>query len=237
LLGPRYPQPTDLTSGDSLVAAAWRNLTSVFDGQLNGSSPAALLSGIENVTFSTSLFSIHDPAAESLQYHYTSPEIREAIAGVNEVDANSLYRFASVSKLFTVYAALVALTEEQLNTPLSKIFPVLAEFQSEHEGEDGNQTLYSAWDQVTPFNLASHLSGVIGNSPPFAIVDSWQTYVGTAATDPALAVSPVEFGLPPYEEPYPFFNPTCLMVSICGTNHIPFLLFVHVRPRANGSLL
>jgi CubicO group peptidase (beta-lactamase class C family) len=175
--------------------------------------PVPLLTGIENVTFSTGLFSIHDQAAESLQYHYTSPEIREATSGVNEVDATSIYRFASVSKLFTVYAALVALTDDQLNTPLSIIFPELAQFQSEHEGEDGNQTLYSPWDQVTPFGLASHLSGVIGNSPPFAIVDSWQNYASLAAVDPASAISPVTWGLPPYEESFPYFNPTCLAAN------------------------
>ena len=229
LLGPRYPPPTDLTSGSSLVAAAWKNLTDHFNIHVNGSTPVPLLTGIENITFSTGLFSIHDSAAETLQYHYTSKEIRTAAKGVNEVDADSLYRFASVSKLFTVYAAIVSLTEEQLNTPFSTIFPELSQFQADNEDDPKKNTRYSPWDQVTPWSLASHMSGVIGNSPPFAIMDTWQSYIGALATDPDTAVSPVEYGLPPYEGDFPFFNPINHLWSgirtTDGCHQISFYIF------------
>lgn len=67
-LGPAYPAPIDLTSDKSLIPASWKNFTSIFDAYLKGNQSTASepLSGVEKVTFSVGLFSIHDPAAAKL---------------------------------------------------------------------------------------------------------------------------------------------------------------------------
>ncbi len=98
----------DLSSDESIIASSWANLSLTFSGYLNGSqsSKATTAAGLTNLTFSMSMFSTQDPrTAESLQYHYTSDEVANASTGVKDVDGDSIYRIASVTKLITVYAA------------------------------------------------------------------------------------------------------------------------------------
>lgn len=203
LLGPRFPPPVDISSSTSLSTRAWRNLTSILDGHLNGSFPSPLLSGVENITFSFGAFSVHDPnAASTLQYHYTDSLIQNNTVGVNKVDADTVYRFASVSKLFTAYAGMVALTDEEWNRPFTKIFPILADVH-------GGLTQVSQWENVTPLSLASQISGVIGNAPPFAIADSALSYLQEIAAGVTPSFDPIALGLPPIRNPYPSFSEFC----------------------------
>ncbi len=164
-LGPTYPAPINLTSDKSLIPASWKNLTSIFDAFLKGnhsSTASEPLSGVEKVTFSAGLFSIHDPAAAKLQYHYTSPEIANATQGTTQVDGDSIYRTASVSQLFTVFAGLLELTNEDWNRPLTDVIPGLANFAARGTtaaGED--EPVYGIqWDKITPWALAAQLAGV-----------------------------------------------------------------------------
>lgn len=211
-LGPTYPAPIDLSSNKSLVAASWKNLTSVFDAYLKGNqsstntSTSEALSGVELVTFSAGLFSIHDPAASKLQYHYTSPEIANATQGTTLVDGDSIYRTASVSKLFTVFAGLLELTDEDWNRPLTDVIPGLADFESARSGPNGtaaaaaeddeDEPVYRIqWDKITPWALASQLAGVPTLGVP--TYDLLYQYVasillGLNATNPE-----TEYGLPP----------------------------------------
>ncbi|KAJ6782305.1 hypothetical protein PWT90_00628 [Aphanocladium album] len=158
---PTYPTPADLSSNHSVVHAAWGNLTTGFDrylqGKLNGSAAAAL-AGVENVTFSVGLFSLSDPEALKLQYHHTSKEIEAAKVGTNKVDENSIYRVASVSKLITVFAGLLELRDEDWHRPLSEIDPV---FKTRAQNSSEFDVIKSIqWDKITPWALATQLSGV-----------------------------------------------------------------------------
>lgn len=160
-LGPIYPAPIDLTSDKSLVAASWKNFTSTFDTYLKGNQTTASesLSEVEKVTFSVGLFSIHDRAAAKLQYHYTSPEIANATQGTTQVDGDSIYRIASVSKLFTVFAGLLELTNDDWNRPLTDVMPGLTDFANGAVGED--EPVYKIqWDKITPSALAAQLAGI-----------------------------------------------------------------------------
>lgn len=162
-----YPPPLDLSSDESILPASWKNLTAKFDAYLKENKTAALesLSGVENVTFSVGLFSLHDPAATKLQYHHTSPEVANAANGTNQVDGDSIYRMASVTKLFTVFAGLLELTDEEWNRPLTEVFAELAEYAREHPGEQ--DPVYTIqWDKVTPWALANHLAGFPGGGVP-----------------------------------------------------------------------
>ncbi|KAF7513615.1 hypothetical protein GJ744_008909 [Endocarpon pusillum] len=161
-LGPRYPPPADLTSDESLVAASWENLTLTLQAYLSGNDESTApsndaLSAIQNVTFSLGMFSIHDPTAtEILQFHHTSAEVANASNGSNQVDGDTIYRIASVSKLFTVYAGLLMLDSTDWDRPLTDIFPQLVETSS------NNNTLvgHVQWDLVTPRALAAQIAGV-----------------------------------------------------------------------------
>ncbi|ERF76331.1 hypothetical protein EPUS_04189 [Endocarpon pusillum Z07020] len=161
-LGPRYPPPADLTSDESLVAASWANLTSTLQAYLSGIDQSAAssndaLSAIQNVTFSLGMFSIHDSAAtEILQFHHTSAEVANAPNGTNQVDGDTIYRIASVSKLFTVYAGLLGLDSTDWDRPLTEFFPQLMETSNNNNNIVG----HVQWDLVTPRALAAQIAGV-----------------------------------------------------------------------------
>ena len=160
LLGSTYPAPTDLTSSDSLVKKAWTTLSSALDDTLKQNKTASGfddLAGAEKVTFSAGLFSLHDPAAIDLQYHYTAPQVANSEFGTKEVDGDSIYRVASVSKLITVLTGLIELTDAQWNTPLSDIFPELV--ASSNWTDDPVTSLQ--WDEITPWALANQLAGYV----------------------------------------------------------------------------
>ncbi|KAI9753260.1 MAG: hypothetical protein M4579_005233 [Chaenotheca gracillima] len=162
-LVPTYPAPVDLTSNQSSVAASWKNLTSILDGCVQGkdlSASAAALKGVDNITFSAGLFSLHDPGAIKLQYHHTSSEVKTAkYGGTRQVDANSIYRVASISKLVTALTGMIELSEEDWNRPLSEVIPDFVKDRIKGAAAS-DQTQTVQWDKVTLWSLATQLSGI-----------------------------------------------------------------------------
>lgn len=159
ILGPTVPAPIDLSSDESLVRAAWDNLTQTLDSFLHSptnDTKAADLVNANNLTWSAGVFSLHDTAAaEKLQFHWTSPEVANTVNGTHKVDGDSIYRAASISKLITSLAGLINLSPEQWNTPISKLIPGLGE-----GGNVENPSSPSQWDTITPWALANQQSGV-----------------------------------------------------------------------------
>lgn len=102
LLGPTYSALEDLCSDQSLVRSAWANITSAFDTYLRygeNSSATAGVAGNEHVARFAGLFSIHDAGAVQLQYYYIVQQVASSVNGTNDVDGDSIYRVASVTKL------------------------------------------------------------------------------------------------------------------------------------------
>ena len=197
-LGPTYPPPIDLTSDESAVSQSWKTLTATLDRFVKdpNSAPATTL-GLENVTFSIEMFSLYDPAATKLQYHYTAPEIATAKNGTNAVDGDSIYKIASVSKLFTVFAAQLKLSDADWDRPLSDIFPILANYSREDFG--GNDPIYAVqWDKITPLALASQIAGIssLGVLPTDVLL---QEKISADAGEPGFAAAqgfpPLDFGV------------------------------------------
>ena len=168
-LGPTYPAPKDLTSDESLVSAAWANLSKTMSSYLNGSQSmkATTASGVANLTFSTGMFSLHDPAAaDVLQFHHTAHEVETSPRGAHEVDGDSIYRVASVTKLFTVFAGMLNLKDSDWDRPITEVIPGLAEYTRNALPKDG-PALTIQWDQVTLANLGAQISGVARDVQPF----------------------------------------------------------------------
>lgn len=190
-----YPPPIDLSSNNSVVAASWKNLTQGFDSALksNDANASKTFAAVRNVTFSAGLFSIHDPAASKLQYHYTSPEIAKAPNGTNKVDGSSIYRVASVSKLVTVYLGMLTLTNDDWNTPISRFIP---EFTT--AGSSGVDTI--DWEQITPWALATQLAGIpqIGVAIADRLLQYEAALAGVGGLTLDMVQNPItELGLPP----------------------------------------
>ncbi|KAL4969923.1 serine hydrolase domain-containing protein [Aspergillus stella-maris] len=161
-LGPIYPAPRDLSSRNSLVAKAFNNLTRAFDSSFR-SHANTTLSELSDLTFSVGLFSSRDAGAETLQYHHASPETANSTLGTRQPDGDSIYRIASVSKLFTVYAGLIELWPQDWELPLSQIFPELVQ----PDDDDIDITSETQWDYITPWSLAAQLGGVAQYAIPW----------------------------------------------------------------------
>lgn len=150
--------------------------------------------GAENVTFSVGLFSIYDAAAAKLQYHHAAPEIANAVNGTNKVDGDSIYKMASVSKLFTAFAGMLELTTKAWDSPITDFIPGLAKFARENNGTE-NPMYTVQWTKVTPRTLASHLSGVTPLGWP--VSDILYQYQVEVAVDEQTATDPVTvYGFP-----------------------------------------
>lgn len=194
-LTPTYPQPVDLTSNDSLVAQGWKDLSLTIDESLNKSEEAAEtpLAAAKNVTFSLGMFSLHDPAATNMQYHYAGPETRNSKIGTTTPDGNSIYMLASISKLITAYTGMVLLSEEDWNRPLPDIIPALRTYA--HRAVLGPGSAYTTpWDHITLAALASHQSGMATK----AWVGADQAVYFTSEGQEGLSAM-LELGLPPLD--------------------------------------
>lgn len=183
--GPVYPAPREIGTKSSRVAASWNALTASLRRDLKQDDKAtnATMKRLKNLTFSTGMFSLQDPDAETLQFHHTAPTLNGSL-GVKKVDADSIYRTASITKLFTVLAGLVELDVQDWERPLTEIFPALKDLT--RKNEKASQPLHQIqWDQVTAGALAAHM-GIPRAGVPF---------------HPDLLVSgqvdPATFGLPP----------------------------------------
>ncbi|KAL2815215.1 beta-lactamase/transpeptidase-like protein [Aspergillus cavernicola] len=210
-LSPTYPSPRDLSSRNSHVATGWRNLTTRLDHSLHGRSNSTL-SLLQDLTFSIGLFSTHDSGAETLQYHHAAPEILNASHGTNEVDGDSIYRIASVSKLFTVLAGLIELDGEDWERPLSEAFPAFAQSLREHS--NSLDPVYNTqWDVITPSALASQMAGIAQYGAPW-YTDFLTTHAFNEAFNTSSPVTdPATYALPPVDESDPAIWPPCASIE------------------------
>ncbi|KAJ5958063.1 uncharacterized protein N7479_005213 [Penicillium vulpinum] len=230
LLGPSYPPPRDLSSSHSRVATSWKNLTSqlstvLADNQTNKTSGVYAL---RNLTFSAGLFSTLDPKAKDLQFHHTASEVANSPVGVKKVDGNSIYKVASVSKLFTVLAGLIELKPRDWDLPLTEIFPFLAEHVRKQH--DKFRLVYDVqWDKITLRSLAGQMSGIPhGATEEFLQTFALYKYL-EGSHDPALT-DPNFYGLPPLNESDLSLWPPCLGEQTIGCNLVSWDVGYATRP-------
>ncbi|KFY61811.1 hypothetical protein V496_04869 [Pseudogymnoascus sp. VKM F-4515 (FW-2607)] len=223
LLVPSYEAPVDVASNKSIVSAVWRNATATLQTYLTDGNEGAVSGAAaarKNITFSVGLFSVEDPAASNLQFHYTSPEIANAPNGTNKVDGDTIYRMASVTKAFTVLAGLLELNSTHWDRPITDFVPTLASYTQKASGED-DPTHITEWDKVTLSALAAQIAGVPRD--PFLVGE---------IIDPAKIA---ELGLPPLDPEDPLSLPPCALPenynstnSAC--NEIPTIEGIQNRP-------
>ena len=160
LPGPSYPAPRVISSNSSWVAASWKNVTTTLDQTLNGGGMGKLASSLlENTTFSMGMFSLHDEGARSLQYHHTALATLNGTVGAKSVDADTIYRIASISKLITTYAGMIVLNENDWNIPLSEIFSGFKEVVEKTAPRfDAVQNIQ--WDKITIGDVAAQIGGI-----------------------------------------------------------------------------
>jgi hypothetical protein len=156
IIGPSFPKPSNIAS-----YLAFQNASKSLDGAIN----AALLSGIStygDTPFNTSTFSIGVYSAndEGLAYqnHFTDPSVAKSGVGVHSVDADTVYRIGSTSKLFTVLGFLSKVGYQKWYDPIMLYLP--EELFAPSKQENLSNGALPQWSEITIGDLASQLSGL-----------------------------------------------------------------------------
>ncbi|KAI1299857.1 beta-lactamase/transpeptidase-like protein [Xylaria venustula] len=148
LKGPQFPAPVDLGTEplfwNAVKDLEWSIQTNLTETPFN------------DTTFSIGMFSTTDDGKLLYEFHHTDPTVATSKVGANEVDADSIYRIASITKILTVYTWLIADGDRKFNRPISDFIPQLLQYEKHHQDD------YPApsWDEITVNDLAMFLAGI-----------------------------------------------------------------------------
>ncbi len=157
LLGPAFATPSNLAESDVIQSTARLLSTALEETVTQGKN------AFGNFTGNSTSLSLTVVSAENstplLDFNFASPFLNTTAGSVSHVDADSIYRIGSISKLFTVYSLLLNNGSEYWNRPVTDFIPELrdAAAQSAHNFSATDQV---QWNQVSIGALASQLSGV-----------------------------------------------------------------------------
>ena len=146
LLGQQYLPPTQLAEEPKFQAA-----TRKIDATLNAAVEKA---PYKDVSFSIGMFSASNEGL-AYQYHHTSGAVANSTYGTKKVDADSIYRMGSISKLLTVYLWLIHEGDQGFNKPIGEILPQLKQYS-----EDSWNDVTSDWTDITVGDLAGQMGGL-----------------------------------------------------------------------------
>ncbi|KAE8136501.1 beta-lactamase/transpeptidase-like protein [Aspergillus pseudotamarii] len=161
--GPAFPAPKDITSSATFTQAK-NQLLSTLDKATHASNITEVL-GLDPDSISFSL-QVFNPKNDQplLEYYHTAPSIQNSTVGVREVDADTVFRIGSVSKLWTVLMLLIEKGDASFSEPVAKYVPELrdAAIELSHNATMRDDEIdHLRWDEVTIGELASHMAGVI----------------------------------------------------------------------------
>jgi CubicO group peptidase (beta-lactamase class C family) len=91
-----------------------------------------------------------------LSFAYTPP-VRNT-SGTSVVDGDTVFRIASVSKVFTVMGLLLLGDKVSMEDPITKYIPELGNLKAQQEVNTAVTT--TNWDEITLDALASQLAGI-----------------------------------------------------------------------------
>ncbi|KAI6476630.1 hypothetical protein MCOR17_000966 [Pyricularia oryzae] len=148
LAGPAFPRPSSLRGSDALASAIGD-----FDRYVDGSAPIQS----NETAWAVAVFSTND--AEPLYERYYTPEFD---VGVSQVDRDSVFRIASVSKVFSVWSFLLEVGDAHFNDPITRYVPELADVVNETtaDGVVYDDIDHVRWEEVTLGQLAGQLAGI-----------------------------------------------------------------------------
>ena len=151
--GPEFPAPRKLSF-------------SAFDQSGKETFVAQLKSGAvptNTTALSVGVFSL-DETEPLFEYHNSPSWVAMSKEGVKNIDSDTVYRIASVSKLYTVWLLLIKAGEGIFDDPITKHIPELAAAGNKNDsqysnGSDGIDQV--RWDEITVGDLARQMSGII----------------------------------------------------------------------------
>ncbi|KAL9093679.1 MAG: hypothetical protein Q9159_000208 [Coniocarpon cinnabarinum] len=156
LLGPVYPQPTQLSVDPSFQAAKANLTRKIQQITTTGNSRWTEVYTNISVSFSAGVFSL-DEEDLIFDFEWNAPNGSWAPAAQSTVNADTVYAIGSVSKLLTVYTFLSAIGDGCWNEPVSRFVPELEATVTNASQTDPIQ--YARWDEIAVGDLASQLAG------------------------------------------------------------------------------
>ncbi|KLU82226.1 beta-lactamase [Magnaporthiopsis poae ATCC 64411] len=144
IMGAVLPAPTQPASHAAVQKALEKFKTTV----------EQIVGGLNRTAVSVAVKSIHE-SSPLFELHHTPSTLDPR--GVKKVDANSVYRLGSISKIFPVLA-LLKLDGVSLDDKVTKYLPELRTLGD--QASVRNVVSQVEWDEITLGALASHLSGV-----------------------------------------------------------------------------
>lgn len=144
--GQQFPTPSKLAQ-EPIWQAAARSLEKTLEANLTQAP-------YNETTFSVGVFSTTDEEL-LLDYHHSDPGVADSRLGAKEVDADSIYRIASISKVLTVYLWLVHDGHRRLSDPIIEHVPQLAAFD-----DPGVDYPLPNWNDITVGDLMGFLAGM-----------------------------------------------------------------------------
>ena len=122
---------------------------------------ANLTAGFDGTAVSLTVKSIYEDEPLLDLHHTPTKADNRSVSGVN---AQTMYRIASISKLFPALAAL-QVAEIYMDDPVTKYLPELRDLASQQESVNELTTI--AWDDITVGSLVSHMGGFGSDSKQF----------------------------------------------------------------------
>lgn len=162
-LGATLPSPSSLLNS-AAVQNVLSNLTSTLNQAVSVDSTSTFGINFNTTSLSASIFSIESNSSASnepflWQYHHSAPSLQQDANGAKTVDADSIYRIGSLTKVFTVLTFLINAGERHWYEPVTKYIPELAQAAATLNATQ-DPIDYVNWDEVTVGDLASHLAGI-----------------------------------------------------------------------------
>lgn len=153
LYGLLFPKPTNLLQNAAIQAAA-KSLDEIFLEYIDHDNTT----GADHFSYAVEVFSGSEDTP--LWSHYwTAPNLGVfKSTGVSRVDANTVFRVGSITKIFTVLAFLATVGDRVWNDPVTKYLPELARLAKK---TPGGSMMVPDWEEVTLRSLASQTSGLI----------------------------------------------------------------------------
>lgn len=152
LLGPAFEPPTKLIAEKAIISTV-ANVTQLLQSMfLTGKTPYGNMVG-NDTALSVQVASL-DGAAPLVDFHYTPASLNVSAGSTAKVDADSVYRIGSLSKLYTVYTLLANNGRQYWDTPVAELIP---ELKAQRNGSVIEQ---SQWSEITVGALASQMGGV-----------------------------------------------------------------------------
>lgn len=162
-LGTTVPPPSSLQNSTAFQNVL-STLTSTLNQAISVDNTSTFGINFNTTSLSASIFSIgpNDSASNELflwQYHHSAPSLQQDANGPKTVNADSVYRIGSLTKVFTVLTFLINAGERHWYEPVTTYISELAQAATTLNATQ-DPVDYVNWNDVTISDLASHLAGI-----------------------------------------------------------------------------